>query len=94
VNPPEPNVHRHRTRGSEPQRVRVEMHFRSLGAVQTLLAFGIDAEVLTPPNYARSSPAKPPKPLPFPPPPATERAATNVRRECDHPATIRAHLVD
>jgi predicted DNA-binding transcriptional regulator YafY len=40
-------------RGSEPQRVRVEMHFRSLGAAQTLLAFGADAEVLTPPELRR-----------------------------------------
>ena len=46
------------------------------------------------PHLHPTTDEKPPKPLPFPPPPATERAATDVRRECDHPATIRAHLVD
>jgi predicted DNA-binding transcriptional regulator YafY len=45
--------------GSEPQRVRVELHFRSLGAAEALLMFGTDAEVLTPPelrhNLARKA---------------------------------------
>lgn len=39
----EPALREAAERGSEPQRVRVEMHFRSLGAAQTLLAFGGDS---------------------------------------------------
>jgi predicted DNA-binding transcriptional regulator YafY len=50
--------------GSEPQRVRVQLQFRSLGAAEALLMFGT----------ARTSPAEPPKPPPCTPPPATERS--------------------
>jgi predicted DNA-binding transcriptional regulator YafY len=40
--------------GSEPQRVRVEMAFRSLGAAEALLMFGTDAEVLSPPELRQT----------------------------------------
>jgi len=35
-------------RDDPPERVRIDMRFRSLGAAEALLAFGIDAEVVTP----------------------------------------------
>jgi predicted DNA-binding transcriptional regulator YafY len=40
--------------GSDPQRVRVELQFRSLGAAEALLMFGTDAEVLTPPELRQN----------------------------------------
>ncbi len=40
--------------GSEPQRVRVELQFRSLGAAEALLMFGTDAEVLSPPELRQN----------------------------------------
>jgi predicted DNA-binding transcriptional regulator YafY len=45
--------------GGDPERVRVELQFRSLGAAEALLMFGTDAEVLSPPelrhNLARKA---------------------------------------
>jgi predicted DNA-binding transcriptional regulator YafY len=40
--------------GSDPQRVRVQLQFRSLGAAEALLMFGTDAEVLTPPELRQA----------------------------------------
>jgi predicted DNA-binding transcriptional regulator YafY len=40
--------------GSDPQRVRVELQFRSLGAAEALLMFGTDAEVLSPPELRQT----------------------------------------
>jgi predicted DNA-binding transcriptional regulator YafY len=40
--------------GSEPQRVRVEMAFRSLDAAEALLMLGTDAEVLSPPELRQN----------------------------------------
>jgi predicted DNA-binding transcriptional regulator YafY len=40
--------------GSEPQRVRVQLQFRSLGAAEALLMFGTDAEVLFPPELRQN----------------------------------------
>jgi predicted DNA-binding transcriptional regulator YafY len=40
--------------GSEPQRVRVQLQFRSLGAAEALLMFGTDAEVLSPPELRQT----------------------------------------
>ena len=40
--------------GSDPQRVRVQLQFRSLGAAEALLMFGTDAEVLTPPELRQN----------------------------------------
>jgi predicted DNA-binding transcriptional regulator YafY len=40
--------------GTEPQRVRVELQFRSLGAAEALLMFGTDAEVLSPPELRQN----------------------------------------
>jgi predicted DNA-binding transcriptional regulator YafY len=40
--------------GSDPQRVRVQMQFRSLGAAEALLMFGTDAEVLSPPELRQN----------------------------------------
>jgi predicted DNA-binding transcriptional regulator YafY len=40
--------------GNEPQRVHVELQFRSLGAAEALLMFGTDAEVLTPPELRQN----------------------------------------
>jgi predicted DNA-binding transcriptional regulator YafY len=36
--------------GGDPERVRVQLQFRSLGAAEALLMFGTDAQVLTPPE--------------------------------------------
>jgi predicted DNA-binding transcriptional regulator YafY len=40
--------------GSEPQRVRVQLQFRSLGAAEALLMFGTEAEVLFPPELRQN----------------------------------------
>ncbi|NBM16695.1 YafY family protein [Streptomyces sp. GC420] len=40
--------------GTAPDRVRVDMRFRSLGAAEALLAFGADAEVLAPAGLRRT----------------------------------------
>jgi predicted DNA-binding transcriptional regulator YafY len=40
--------------GSDPERVRVELQFRSLGAAEALLMFGTDAEVLSPPELRQN----------------------------------------
>jgi predicted DNA-binding transcriptional regulator YafY len=40
--------------GGDPQRVRVELQFRSLGAAGALLMFGTDAEVLSPPELRQN----------------------------------------
>jgi predicted DNA-binding transcriptional regulator YafY len=40
--------------GSEPQCVRVQLQFRSLGAAEALLMFGTDAEVLSPPELRQN----------------------------------------
>ncbi|MFI7132765.1 helix-turn-helix transcriptional regulator [Nonomuraea sp. NPDC050153] len=40
--------------GGRPERVRVELHFRSLIAAEVLLAFGADAEVLAPAELRRA----------------------------------------
>jgi predicted DNA-binding transcriptional regulator YafY len=39
---------------NDPERVRVELQFRSLGAAEALLMFGTDAEVLTPPELRQN----------------------------------------
>jgi predicted DNA-binding transcriptional regulator YafY len=40
--------------GGDPERVRVELQFRSLGAAEALLMFGTDAEVLSPPELRQN----------------------------------------
>jgi predicted DNA-binding transcriptional regulator YafY len=40
--------------GSDPQRVRVQLQFRSLGAAEALLMFATDAEVLSPPELRQT----------------------------------------
>ena len=40
--------------GTKPQRVRVQLQFRSLGAAEALLMFGTDAEVLSPPELRQN----------------------------------------
>ena len=40
--------------GTKPQRVRVQLQFRSLGAAEALLMFGTDAEVLSRPELRQN----------------------------------------
>jgi predicted DNA-binding transcriptional regulator YafY len=40
--------------GSDPERVRLQLQFRSLGAAEALLMFGTDGEVLSPPELRQN----------------------------------------
>lgn len=61
--------------GHQDGRVQVELRFPSLRAAEILLDFGIDAEVLAPPNSATPWHARQPKP-----PPATPPTRNTTRR--------------